>query len=96
MKVERPFRLKHIGTGLYYCPLRQIQVRGFDGKTHYVKSNLSKRGKVYFTNPLKHIKEIDDHTKLVEKDYCWGNQKWYCSTTVKVSSADFEFEYLDF
>ncbi len=45
------FRLKHIPTGLYYCPSRKIKVEGW-----YIKSNLSKTGKIYAVRPsLKHI-----------------------------------------
>lgn len=41
------FRLKHIPTGLYFQPARSILVE----KKWKLKSNLSKRGKVYTTRP---------------------------------------------
>lgn len=62
-KVNRPFKLKDKITGLYYCPLRFVKVEG-----NYIKSNLSKNGKIYFKNPLKHIKWIEDHTQTEKRE----------------------------
>jgi hypothetical protein len=54
------YKLKHIRTGLYYCPSRSVQSKiafvkqGWLDSTpqkHYIKSNLSKKGKVYQTKP---------------------------------------------
>ena len=47
-------------TGLYYCPARKVKV----GKD-YIRSNLSKKGKIYQSNPLKHILFFDDHTQPI-------------------------------
>lgn len=58
--MNHPFRLKHKRTGLYYIPLRLVRAPNHDG---WVKSNLSKTGKVYFTDPRKHIGSVDDHTR---------------------------------
>ena len=44
------FRIKHIPTGMYYCPNRHIQIR-HNGEKKYVKSNLSKKGKIYQKKP---------------------------------------------
>lgn len=54
-----PFRLKDVITGLYYIPCRQIKVQN-----KYIKSNLSKKGKIYFNDPRKHITDFLDHTQL--------------------------------
>jgi hypothetical protein len=40
------YRIKHLPTGLYFCPSRHIKVG--DG---YVKSNLSRTGKAYLKKP---------------------------------------------
>ena len=47
------YRLKHLPTGLYFCPSREIQVKllGDDRHHRYVKSNLSKTGKTYLKKP---------------------------------------------
>jgi hypothetical protein len=49
------YRMKHAPTGLYYCPSRTVRVTVYvsQDRTHlaWVKSNLSKRGKVYPVKP---------------------------------------------
>jgi hypothetical protein len=45
------YRIKHIPTGMYYCPSREIQVATADGRRRYVKSNLSRNGKLYNKKP---------------------------------------------
>ncbi|MFW5794838.1 MAG: hypothetical protein ACOCV1_05085 [Bacillota bacterium] len=47
------WRIKHKPTGLYWCPVRWILSDKTDkyGKKHYVKSNLSLKGKMYFKQP---------------------------------------------
>lgn len=40
------YRLKHIPTGLYFIASREIKVEGW-----YIKSNLSKTGKIYTKRP---------------------------------------------
>lgn len=53
------YRIKHIPTGLYFCPSRKIKVKLSDvpswsissGAHVYVKSNLSKTGKSYLRKP---------------------------------------------
>ena len=59
----RPFRLKDKKTGLYYCPSRLIKV-DFNGKSQYVKSNLSKKGKIYFKPYWDNQRLCYDHTEL--------------------------------
>ena len=55
------FRMKHIPTGLYYCPSREVQAPDPTGvcegrRRPEVKSNLSKIGKIYGRRPtLKYI-----------------------------------------
>jgi hypothetical protein len=67
----RFFKLKDPKTGLYYCPSREIKVNVISSRgekvSRYVKSNLSKRGKVYSTSqPLE--KQIYDHTLCEKQD----------------------------
>ena len=50
------FRLKHIPSGFYFCPVREVKIhwiRPEDGREDYkfVKTNLSKNGKVYHKRP---------------------------------------------
>jgi len=48
------YRLKHKPTGLYYCPAREVIVHIPDKdkkRRCHVKSNLSKKGKIYSTKP---------------------------------------------
>lgn len=40
------YRIKHVPSGMYYTPSREVLISR-DGVSHYVKSNLSKKGKVY-------------------------------------------------
>mgnify|MGYP000887866550 CR=1 FL=1 len=40
------YKLKHKPTGLFYCPSRPMKVQ-VNGSTHYVKTNLSAKGRVY-------------------------------------------------
>jgi len=58
----KPFRLKDRVTGLYYCPSRSVRIRGEHGELTWVKSNLSKKGKIYWTDPRKHIDSVYDHS----------------------------------
>jgi hypothetical protein len=57
------YKILHKPTGLYFCPTREVKAkwtRPEDGRTfsNYVKSNLSKTGKVYTKRPtLKYIRE---------------------------------------
>jgi hypothetical protein len=64
--MNKPYRLKDKVTGLYYCPSRSVQVKDKKtGYSNYVKSNLSKKGKIYWSDPRKHIINVWDHTKVV-------------------------------
>lgn len=60
-----PFRVKDKITGLYYCPSRKINIKDSNGYGRKVKSNLSKKGKIYFIDPRNHIKQFYDHTRVV-------------------------------
>jgi hypothetical protein len=50
------YRIRHIPSGLYFCPSREIRVR-LEGDSsvfatgRYIKSNLSKTGKTYLRTP---------------------------------------------
>lgn len=44
------YRIKHNGTGMYYCPLRTIPISMGDRKGA-VKTNLSRNGKLYNKKP---------------------------------------------
>ena len=64
--MKTPCRLRDKVTGLYYCPSREIQVKDKKtGTSRYVKSNLSKKGKIYWSDPRKHISSVYDHTKII-------------------------------
>lgn len=72
------YRMKHIPTGLYYCPARKIQVKFKLGESlvnSYPKSNLSKKGKVYLGVPsIKWISDMFyDHTLPITKQYYSGS-----------------------
>jgi len=58
------YRVKHVPTGLYYCPSRNVRVTNNEGRRVGVRSNLSKKGKVYDKDPRSHISSIQDHTNL--------------------------------
>lgn len=50
------YRIRHLPTGMYFCPSREIKVKLADGAPWqqvgvYVKSNLSKTGKTYLRKP---------------------------------------------
>jgi hypothetical protein len=44
------YRIKHLPTGLYYRPSSEVQVKAA-GTKRYVKTNLSKKGKLYTQRP---------------------------------------------
>jgi len=63
--VPTVYRIRHLPSGLYFCPSRSIKVR-LEGDSpilqsigRYIKSNLSDKGKVYVRRPS--IKQIGDH-----------------------------------
>jgi hypothetical protein len=89
--VKHPFRIKHKATGLYYCPARPIKVQ-HEELSGYVVSNLSKKGKVYFTDPRKHIDCVEDHTQIQRLVSYPG----IASTPLKASPDDFEIEPIKF
>jgi len=50
------YRIKHLPTGMYFCPSREVKIKLTDGSPYhqggfYVKSNLSKTGKTYLKRP---------------------------------------------
>ncbi len=59
------YRIKHIPTGMYFCPSREVKVKLTDDSPYheksgrYIKSNLSKTGKSYLKKPT--IKQIGGH-----------------------------------
>lgn len=48
-----PYRIKHKKSGLYYCPSRRVWRKFESGEKGYVRSNLSKTGKIYHSATLK-------------------------------------------
>ena len=49
----RCYKVKHLTTGLYYCPSRKVVIRFPEiNRPIYTKSNLSKKGKVYTQKPI--------------------------------------------
>jgi hypothetical protein len=68
------YKIKHIRTGLYYCPTRVVQSMDKIAGTSYldklprkrrVKSNLSKKGKIYQTVPsVSWYKGYDDENGI--------------------------------
>lgn len=64
------YRIKHLPTGLYYCPSREIRLKSVK-YSYYVKSNLSKKGKFY---PKKPTLKWLGHTCYthVQWDYSFG------------------------
>ena len=67
------YRIKHIPSGLYFKPSYQKTINQ-NGHRCWVKSNLSKLGKVYNKMPtLKYIGEgIYNHTSLIDKSSTYG------------------------
>ena len=58
------YRMRHVPTGLYFCPSREVKVRLSDGSIYqqngvYIKSNLSKTGKTYIKRPS--LKNVGTH-----------------------------------
>lgn len=83
------FKLKHKKSGLFYCPVRQISVNGL-----YVKSNLSKVGKIYHKSPLNQIKSFLDHTDLEESKVKYFRPV-FIPKLKKFLAEDFEIVYLN-
>lgn len=55
-KVKQAYRIRHVPSGLYYCPTRQVRIQVPDGTPEQqqgmsVASNLSTDGKVYLRKP---------------------------------------------
>lgn len=92
--MKRPFRLKDPVTGLYYCPLRKVSVNP-DKHAYgdYVKSNLSKKGKVYFS-AQKLEKQIYDHTSLIDDGHRWPSGRKYYRPTLR--KTIFVIEHIQF
>jgi hypothetical protein len=58
------YRIKHLPTGMYFCPSREVKIKLADGSPYqqggfYVKSNLSKTGKTYIRCPS--VKNVGSH-----------------------------------
>ena len=72
------YRIKHLPTGLYYCPSRQVSVKPpTGGYSRWVKSNLSTKGKLYPRKPsLKNIDGIYNHTEITWSDDGWPTPKF--------------------
>ncbi|KKL83507.1 hypothetical protein LCGC14_1974040 [marine sediment metagenome] len=54
-EMKKIWRIKHVPTGFYYCPVRRINSKCKNqcgiGHTQLVRSNLSKTGKIYARRP---------------------------------------------
>lgn len=92
--MKKPFRLKDPKTELYYCPSRKVAVNPDKIKygMSYVKSNLSKKGKIYLSTQ-KLEKQIYDHTDLVEETTWLSGRKSYRSNLRLVTFIE---EYITF
>lgn len=68
-KLPKVYRIKHLDSGLYYCPSRLV----LSNKNTMCKSNLSKQGKVYTKRPcLDWVSLIYSHLNpgvLIETKY---------------------------
>ena len=64
------YRFKHIPTGMYYRPSSEVKIT-IGGKSLYVKTNLSKKGKFYTSKPsLKWIDHgIYNHIQLQNEKF---------------------------
>ena len=66
------YRIRHLPTGMYFCPSREVRVKLPDLPSYYgsgsvaIKSNLSSTGKTYLKRPS--IKQIGQYyyTHLVQ------------------------------
>ncbi len=78
------YRLKHKPTGFYYIPSRRVKDRIEHG---YIKSNLSKTGKTYYSESNARIalgcigNSIADHISPDAKKGRWGGTR-YSETSV--------------
>jgi hypothetical protein len=77
----KTYRLKHLPTGLYYIPSRKVVVKK-ENKRDFVKSNLSKNGKVYLKKPtLKYIgPTFYNHTKLILQEHEYSRYVYHKPT----------------
>lgn len=59
------YRIKHLPTGMYFCPSREVKIKLVDDYPYYeksgryIKSNLSTTGKAYVKKPT--LKQIGSH-----------------------------------
>lgn len=92
-------RIKHIPTGLYFCPSREIKVTVNDkdnvSKSFYCKSNLSKTGKFYKNATFKYVSggmynHLDAKERIQEyaKDKSW-KQMWGTMNFIKNKVSEF-------
>lgn len=72
------FRIRHIPTGLYYCASTTVQVQILDAQgqqqTRWIKTNLSKQGRVYQGRQLQVP--------------AWLKHNYYCHLVQSVSQLD--------
>lgn len=67
------YRMKHVPSGLYYCPSRDARVNFINHEgSAYVKTNLSKRGKVYLSRPSFKWIGGTFYTHLGQFRYTWS------------------------
>ena len=85
------YKLRHKKTGLYFCPLRSVHVK-YDGNSYWVKSNLSKKGKLYKIDPRNMIDDVHDHTELKKVQGSWG----YVIEPLVCEFNKNDFEFIEF
>lgn len=68
--MTKVYRIRHVPTGMYFCPSREVKVKLQDGQPWqqsgvYVKSNLSKTGKTYLRKPSLAYVGTNYYTHLI-------------------------------
>lgn len=79
------YRIRHVPSGLYFCPSREIKIRLPDGSPYqqagfYIKSNLSKTGKAYVKKPTLKYVGSNYYTHLITSVKQLNNRSYgaYC------------------
>lgn len=95
------YRLKHIPTGYYFCPSREVKAhwtRPEDGRkfSNYVRTNLSKKGKVYQSRPsFKYIgDEFYNHLAATPKEatHYQISYAWLTTEVTPFVASEWEIE----
>ena len=87
----KAYKIKHIPSGLYFCPSRKIRLPNGVHKGKYVKSNLSKKGKIYIAMPsLKWVETIYSH--LIDFDVMSDWEIYRNKNLIKTEEKDWLIE----